>query len=370
MNPDKKKIILITVRSDVGGGPYHLDLLLKNLCDFFDFYIAAPLNKPYGFQWQEQLGINRFFELPFRSFNVINFFRLLFFIRSNSIGVIHSHGKGAGLYSRLIKIFKPQIKVIHTLHGFHIKEYNFIGRNLYILLERILNLLTDSFINVSFGEQKVCLQYKIFNEKKSYVIYNGISLIDCPIESKIEIRRKLELPIEKFFIISVSRINYQKNLPLLISIAERLNHNERISFLIAGDGEQRKEVEQIIIEKKINNIKLLGFINNSVEYLLACDIYLSTSLWEGLPYSLIEAAACGLPIIASDVIGNNEVVIDGENGYLFNLNEPEIAVEKILELANSEKQIKILRENSLKIVEDKFLLTKMIKKMKEIYSNT
>jgi glycosyltransferase involved in cell wall biosynthesis len=114
----------------------------------------------------------------------------------------------------------------------------------------------------------------------------------------------------------------------------------------------------------------LGFINNSVEYLLACDIYLSTSLWEGLPYSLIEAAACGLPIIASDVIGNNEVVIDGENGYLFNLNEPEIAVEKILELVNSEKQIKILRENSFKIVEDKFLLTKMINKMREIYSNT
>lgn len=370
MIPNKKKIIFITVRSDIGGGPYHLNLLLKNLSNFFNFYIAAPLNIPYGFQWQEQLGINRFFELPFRSFNVIIFFRLLFFIKSNSIGVIHSHGKGAGLYSRLIKIFIPQIKVIHTFHGFHIQEYNFISRNLYILLERFLNLLTDLFINVSFGEQKICLRYKIFNEKKSHVIYNAVSSVELPIESKIKIRSKLELPYEKFIIISVLRFSYQKNLPLLINIAGRLNYTDRFLFLIIGDGEQRKEVEQLILGKKNKNIKLLGFRNNIVEYLLASDIYLSTSLWEGLPYSLIEAASCGLPIIASDVTGNNEVVIDCENGYLFNLNKPEIAVEKILELANSENQMKILRENSLKIIEDKFPLSKMIKEMKEIYSYT
>lgn len=369
MIPDKKKIIFITVRSDIGGGPYHVNLLLKNLSNIFDFYIAAPLNIPYGIQWQEQFGMNRFFVLPFRSFNVIMFFRLLLFIKSNSIGIIHSHGKGAGLYSRLVKIFIPRIKVIHTFHGIHIQGYNLISRKLYIFLERILNHLTNMFINVSFGEQKVCAQYKIFDKKKSHVIYNAISSIEPPIESKIKIRGNLGIPFEKFIIISVLRFNYQKNLPLLINIAERLNYTDRFSFLIIGDGEQRKEVEQLIFEKKIKNIKLLGFRNNVVEYLLASDIYLSTSLWEGLPYSLIEAASCGLPIIASDVTGNNEVVIDCENGYLFNLNKPEIAVEKILELATSENQMKILRENSLKMIKDKFLLDNMIKKIKDIYSN-
>ena len=369
MNPDKKKIILITLRSDIGGGPYHVNLLLKNLSDFFDFYIAAPLNKPYGFQWKEQLGINRFFELPFRSFNVIIFFRLLFFIKSNSIGIIHSHGKGAGLYSRLVKMFIPQIKVIHTFHGIHIQEYSFISRNIYILLERLLNLLTNLFINVSFGEQKICLQYKIFNKKKSRVIYNAIHSIAYPLKTKIETRRKLSLPLEKFLIISVLRFSYQKNLPLLIRIAEQLNQNAKFSFLIIGDGEQRKEVEELILAKKIVNITLLGFKNNIIDYLFASDIYLSTSLWEGLPFSLIEAAACGIPIIASDVTGNNEVVNDAENGYLFELNKPDVAVNKILYLESSSDEQKIMSENSLKIVKDNFQLSTMINKMKDIYTN-
>lgn len=369
MIPNKKKIILITVRSDIGGGPYHVNLLLKNLSNFFDFYVAAPLDIPFGIQWQEQIGVSSFFVMPFRSFNVFRFFKLLFFIKRNSIGIIHSHGKGAGLYSRLMKIFISDLIVIHTFHGFHIQEYSFIGKNLYILLERFLNLLTNSFINVSFGEQKICSQYKIFDKKKSHVIYNAISLVEPPIKSKIKIRSKLDLPFEKFLIISVLRFSYQKNLPLLINIAERLNYIDRFLFIIIGDGELRKEVEQLIFEKKIENIKLLGFRYNIVEYLLASDLYLSTSLWEGLPYSLIEAASCGLPIIASDVTGNNEVVIDCENGYLFNLTKPEIAVEKILGLANSENRMKIFRENSLKMIEDKFLLDNMMNKIKDIYSN-
>jgi glycosyltransferase involved in cell wall biosynthesis len=370
LNPDKKKIIFITVRSDIGGGPYHVNLLLKNLSDFFDFHIAAPLNKPYGIQWQEQFGMNRFFELPFRSFNLLTFFKLLSFIKNNSIGIIHSHGKGAGLYSRLAKIFLPQIKVIHTFHGIHIQEYKLISRNLYILLERLLNLLTDVFINVSFGEQNVCMQHKFFNKKKSRVIYNAISSIDCPIESKIEIRRKLELPLEKFCIISVLRFSYQKNLPLLIDIADRLNQNERFLFLIIGDGEQRKDVEQLILGKKITNIKLLGFRNNIVEYLSASDIYLSTSLWEGLAFSLIEATACGLPIIASDVTGNNELVTDGKNGYLFEINKPDIASKQILFLESSPNLQKIMGENSLEIFKDNFQLSTMIEKMKDIYTNS
>jgi len=369
LNPDKKKIIFITVRSDLGGGPYHVDLLLKNLSDFFDFYIAAPLNKPYGFKWREQFGMEKFFELPFRSFNITSFFRLILFIRKNSIGIIHSHGKGAGLYSRLVKLFVPKIKVIHTFHGVHIWEYNFLTRKIYILLERLLSRLTNLYINVSRGEKEVCLHHKIFNKKKSVVVYNAIGLLESSSVNKTEIRRKLSLPEEKFLIISVLRFSYQKNLPLLISIAEQLNQNERFSFVIIGDGEQREMVEELIHAKKISNIKLLGFRNNISQYLLASDIYLSTSFWEGMPYTLIEAAGCGLPIIATNVIGNDEVVSDGENGYLFELNNPGVAVKKILELESSPVQKKIMGENSLRIVKDNFQLSTMIDKMKVIYNS-
>jgi glycosyltransferase involved in cell wall biosynthesis len=185
---------------------------------------------------------------------------------------------------------------------------------------------------------------------------------------KTEIRRKLSLPEEKFLIISVLRFSYQKNLPLLINIAEQLNQNEKFSFIIIGDGEQRASVEEQIASKNIGNINLLGFRNNVIEYLFASDIYLSTSFWEGMPYSLIEAAGCGLPIVATNVIGNDEVVSDGENGYLFELNNPGIAVKKILELERSPDQNKKMGEKSLRIVRDNFQLSMMINKMKDIYT--
>jgi len=101
--------MLVTVRADFGGGPYHVDILLKNLKENFDFFVGAPLNQQYGCQWQQLLGEKKFFVLPFRSFKLISFLKLVSFIKSNQINVIHSHGKGAGLYSRLLKIFLAQI---------------------------------------------------------------------------------------------------------------------------------------------------------------------------------------------------------------------------------------------------------------------
>ena len=367
MNYIRRKIILITLRSDIGGGPYHIDLLLKNLVTNFDFYIASPLNDPYGFQWQQLVGKNNFFEMPFRSFKINKFIKLIYFVKSNSINIVHSHGKGAGLYSRLLKIFIPGIKVVHTFHGIHIQQYNSVQSKFYIYFERLMNFLTDQLINVSIGEQKICQSYKLFNKKKSRIIYNGIHPVAHPSKSKTELRHSLSLPKDKFLIISILRFNYQKNLPLIINLADRLKENMRFYFLIIGDGEQREEVESVILQKKLSNINLLGFKKNVTEYLFASDIFLSTSLWEGLPYSLIEATACGLPIIASDVTGNNEVVSENENGFLFPLNDPDLAVKKILQLESSIDLQKIMSKHSLKIFENKFQIKTMIEKNMDTY---
>jgi glycosyltransferase involved in cell wall biosynthesis len=369
LKPDRIKIILITVRADFGGGPYHVDILLQNLKDNFDFFVAAPLNERYGFQWQRLCGNSKFFELPFRSFNLFTFLKLVSFIKSNNITLVHSHGKGAGLYSRLLKIFLPGIKVIHTFHGLHIDQYNFFTRNIYILFEKFLNIFTDQFINVSFGEQEICLQNKLFNKSKSRVIYNAINFTELKYESKSELRNRLSLPLNKFIIISVLRLNFQKNVPLLIDIAEQLNQNMELLFLIIGDGELREETETNIREKNLNNINLLGYKSNVNEYLLASNLYLSTSLWEGLPYSLIEAAFCGLPILATDVTGNNEIVSDSENGFLFQLNDSGFAINKILELKKSPELLIKLGENSKKLAEKKFQINSMIDQIKSIYSN-
>jgi glycosyltransferase involved in cell wall biosynthesis len=369
LNSEKKKIIYITVRSDFGGGPYHVDLLISNLKDSFDIYIAAPLNKPYGIKWKAILGETKFFELPFRSFKIGTLLKLRSFIKNNRIEILHAHGKGAGLYGRLTKILLPDIFVIYTFHGFHILNYNPISRIVYIIFERFLSGFTNLFINVSKGEQDTCLKLKIYRVQKSVIIYNAIKNIPNVAIDKSELRNKLNLPADKFITSSVARFNMQKNLKASITIAAKLLENHDVIFLIIGDGEERENIEYLIESSKLSNVLLTGYKSNVNEYLVASDIYLSTSLWEGLPYSLIEASARGLPIVASDVTGNNEVVVDGVNGYLFNLNNPDDAVEKILRIKNSIQEQMTLGENSIKIFMENFQLDAMINKMKDTYKS-
>ena len=102
----------------------------------------------------------------------------------------------------------------------------------------------------------------------------------------------------------------------------------------------------------------------------ASDIFLSTSRWEGLPYSLIEATRGRIPIIASNVTGNNEIVFDKYNGYLFEVNDIDFATNLLKELKDSDETLDTFGQNSRKVFKEYFMLERMVNKLKEVYSNT
>jgi glycosyltransferase involved in cell wall biosynthesis len=365
---EKKKILYITLRSGYGGATLHIDQLVQSFDKDIEIYCGAPIEKPYGVKWLEKLGMEKFLELPHRSISVKHFIRLIFFIKRNKIDIIHAHGKGAGIYARLAKIFTPKTYLVYTVHGLHIANYTKLMKRFYIFLERILGKLTDRFINVSKGEKQVCLDNKLFSKSKSIVIYNALENDENIYPTKEELRRKLNIPIDRFLILSVMRFNSQKNITAMLDIAQKLSDDKNFIFILIGDGEEKSSIEKKIRESKMENVELLGYQENVNEYLHASDMFLSTSLWEGLPYSLIEAARAGLPILASDVTGNNEVVFDKQNGYLFNLDDIEPAVNLLKKLKDSDKTLETFGLNSKNIFEKYFLLQGMIAKLKEVYS--
>jgi glycosyltransferase involved in cell wall biosynthesis len=109
----------------------------------------------------------------------------------------------------------------------------------YIFLERVLGKLTNIFINVSNGEKQVCLDNKLFNVSKSIVIYNAIENDENNYPAKDELRRKLNLPIERFLILSVIRFDMAKNIPAMLDIAQKLSDDKNFMFLIIGDGKRK-----------------------------------------------------------------------------------------------------------------------------------
>ena len=137
-----------------------------------------------------------------------------------------------------------------------------------------------------------------------------------------------------------------------------------IEFIWVGDGEDKNRLE--ILSKQENlNIRFIGFSKTPIDYLKESDWYMSTSRFEGLPYGLIEAASVGLPIIASDVKGNNEVTIDGYNGFLYKTEEQAIALLKKIVL--EDVNYKELSTNSIKLFKKHFSESKMINELANLY---
>ncbi len=365
-----KNILLITLRADIGGGPRHVDSIFNNLKNNFNLFVASPIEEPYGIKWHNELkSTNKFLELPHRKLSLIYLMRLKSFSRKNKIKVVHAHGRGAGIYGRLLKIFKPKIKVIYTLHGFHISSFKSFKKIIALLIERFLSRFTDIFINISENERASAVSHKILDEKKSCIIYNGIAdKFDSSVDMKL-LRQNLNLPENKFIVCYLTRFDKLKNVATFIQIAKLLENEKDIYFVLAGNGDEMNKVKDSIQESNLKNILLTGFVNNPIEYLTSSDIYLSTAEVEGLPYSIIEAMMCGKPVIASNVRGNNELVIDELNGFLFELNNLSQAVDKILKLKNDKKLYDEFSVNGRKRYFDFFTEDVMIEKLKKVYES-
>ena len=334
MSSSKTKILLISASGKTGGGPSHIFLLKDLLKDEFDFYLAMPLLNPKIKNYNKK----KFLEISERSISLIDILRLIKFSRKNSIDIIHAHGKGAGLIARIIKIFlhKP---LIYTFHGIHTDCLSRLNRFLYIFYENITGWLDDEKVFVSKSERKQTKYLKIFIGKNNCIINNSTREM-----SRIKINNKknnLKIGIDnnKKNIISICRLVDQKNIFEIFNIAEKL---QIYNFIILGDGLLLENAKTYLKNKDIKNVFLLGNQEDIFNYLYESDLFLSTSLYEGHPISILEAMSIGLPILASKVTGNVDTITNNSSGFFYRLGDIKQAtylIEKILK--NNELKLQL-----------------------------
>lgn len=349
----KPRVLHISVRSDIGGGPKHvLDLTSSFKSEAITTYLAAPLNGEYAEKLKE--NNSQFYSLPFRKFSIFRFLFLVKICKSEKISIIHSHGRGAGTYSRLMKFFG--FKVVHTFHGVHL-EKTFIGK-LKLLVDKLFVPLTDRFICVSNSEKDNAVKNNIANERKTTVIYNGVSLPDQAI-----------LPTNKLLNIgTLSRLNYQKGIEILIEFLTRFEKETGMDFVcnIAGDGELKDELHSL---ERSSQIKFLGNVEPQ-QFLRSIDLYISFARWEGLPIAVLEAMSNAKVCLLSDVEGNNDLIRNGENGFLFDLKNYEDFKIKLLNINNAqETELKEIGERAKEDIVNLYSIESMSDKTLEVYKN-
>jgi len=250
----------------------------------------------------------------------------------------------------------------------------------YIIFRAYLTFLMWS------GKYCFCVSKQIRDQFISYTRYsNKIKVVYLGLESpkiiqnKITVRTKLNLPENHLLICNVSAIEHIKGLDLIIEAIEILKNEykfEKFTFYHFGglrNGDETNEylnqLNKMIVDKGLqNHFKWMGKRNDIIDILPAFDIYIQPSRKEGLPVSLIEACAVGLPCVGTEISGIPEIVLDNINGFVIDSDSSQQLTEKLAKLMeNSKLQLKMGKE-SLHIFSENFQLESQINKSLKLYS--
>lgn len=301
----------ITARADIGGGPEHVFQLVSSLSDRCGVAIASPQDEPYWKRFVAVAGADSAVAIPHRKLSIAAFAHLVRFVRQRKINLIHSHGKGAGLYGRALAAMTG-LPCVHTFHGFHVGEYGALAKKAYVVLEKGLGLFTRAAICVSQGEFDLISEAGLVARSKLVIIENGVQTTQHP-------RRETDAGPLK--IVAVSRFDFQKNTELMIDIAGELGRREpNIDFelTIYGGGDDFGRCKALVEERGLSGrVTLPGTTTSMRQKLRESHVFLSTSRWEGMPLAVLEAMSEGLPVVASAVVGNIDVVEHGTTGFHF-----------------------------------------------------
>tara|TARA_Y100000589_G_scaffold229556_1_gene216933 strand:- start:150 stop:1241 length:1092 start_codon:yes stop_codon:yes gene_type:complete len=351
MNRSKIKILLISASGKTGGGPSHIFLLKELLKDEFDFYLAMP----FSISKSQIIDNKKYLNISERKISLIDIFRLIIFSRKNSIDIIHAHGKGAGLIARIIKLFlkKP---LIYTFHGIHIHCLSRLNKYLYRGYENLTGWLDDEKVFVSLSEKIETEFFKICIGKNNSIINNSTRKM-----TKIKINKernnlKIGIKNNKKNIISICRLVDQKNIFEIFKIAKNL---QIYNFIILGEGYLLDKAKIYLRDNNIKNVYLFGNTIEIFKYLYESDLFLSTSLYEGHPISILEAMSIGLPIVASKVVGNVDTIKSGYSGFLYRLGDIKQASYFIEKIINNNKLKLRISSNSFSTHRKLFTTIKM-----------
>ena len=373
-----KKICHISGTTLPGGGPEHIFQLLKRLDrNQWDVIVCTAKD---GYYWDKFNSLKiKTYNLILRQLSLITPFRLFNILRNEKPDIIHTHGKGPGLYGRIIgRILK--IPVVHTFHGFHYEDLPSITRSIHLAADFFLTLITAQHIFVSRGEKNRARAIKLLDEDNSTVICNGVDLDHI---RNISINKKTILQSAncedwegKKILGTISRLSPEKGIiNLLIAFSIVIKEIPDLRLIIVGGYPEEHEdyYTQTNALIKRNNlskyIRILGYRQDALQILKCMDFYISSSLSEGLPISMLEACAAEIPIIATEITGNKDILNNSVFGVLTDPNSPENISKGIIKMANMEQEERdILTRNALKRIQDHFSIEEMTNKTSLIYN--
>jgi sugar transferase (PEP-CTERM/EpsH1 system associated) len=291
-------------------------------------------------------------------------FRLAKIIRHGGYDVVHSHNWGVLIESLVGGRLGGARCIIHTAHGI-MEHYskNKIKKHLRKIAERVMAFFLDKLVTVSDQLRGQIISDLSISSKKIMTVYNGVI---CRDDSKHIIKNNNMVTL-----VSVGRMVPVKNYQMLIKafkIAEE-KCSIPIRLIFVGDGPERKRLEQIKDDMKLGEkVIFYGYRDDTEKIMCESDIFVNSSFYEGISIAILEAMKESIPVIATSVGGNKEIIEDNFSGLLVPNNDAEKFSKAIVELVNDFEKRKRIGQNSKVIVSNRFNLNKTLDDYARLYN--
>ncbi len=360
----KKKILHFITGLEVGGAEMMLLKTLPKMQNDFDNRVCCIIGHgPMG-KKLEEAGVPVFY------LDLKNIFNLGFISR----------------FRKIIKDFQPDILITYLIHAdllgrvfgrvFGIKKIICSVRVKLVQAKYLPLLFLDAVTSplvthYHFNSQTVADMYQKFfflPQRKITVIPNGLKFEEYALNIDKKSKKKtLEIPLEKIIIGCVGRLEKQKGHKYLLqAFSQALKKQPKLFLIIIGTGSDKEKLEELTNNLSIqDNVKFLGRRTDVAEILQVIDIFVLPSLFEGMSNSLMEAMASGLPIIATNIAENGELIENGKTGILVPPKDSNALAKALVGLTSNIEKQKLLRENAKQFARVKFDLEIIAEKLKD-----
>ena len=295
---------------------------------------------------------------------VISAYRIL---KKEKPGIIHCHSAKGGVIGRLAGRLLG-IPVLYTPHAFsYLSTDNPIKRLIFLGLEKLLANGNSILASTSASENERGIKEAGYKMANTIILHNSVHpVIDIP-----------PLTLSKTwpdnYICTVGRPSYQKNIELMLHAVNEIKKHHNIHLVLLGAGIVQDRIHSVrtlidTLDLK-NNVTMVEWTQreNVLNILSNARMYISTSRYEGMPYSVIESLALGIPCVVSNCDGNKDLIVSGYNGYVITSQDPRDYAAKIIALLSNETLQEQFSANAKKTFNEHHNLTKNIKKLEQAY---
>jgi L-malate glycosyltransferase len=263
-------------------------------------------------------------------------FRLARILKQEKVDLIQAHQYTPFFYGLLARLIHRKPPLLFTEHGRHFPDYPRFKRK---VANRLLLQARDRVVAVGQAVRQALINNEGIAAARIEVVYNGVEIErdgDAPANS-LSVRHELGFAEDDFLILQVARLDYLKDHATAVRLMNRVTAQlPGARLLLVGDGPEQAAIQQLVQSLGLGkHVRFLGLRTDVARLLRSADLFLLTSISEGIPLTIIEAMLARLPVVATQVGGVPEIVIDGETGLLGPAGDDSTLASHVIKLADN-----------------------------------